>query len=160
MAEKRIEQKLLREVIKPGDILAEVNYVQVVSYDYDHPGFYPQRSLKVRDLKTDLTYAVRGEALIDQYESADHYDREEKVIRTQLAKIFVDVGYLPFTVVFVKADGKERTLRGHLVEHETYMGRSTVFDLDVISGSPLRQVDHRTLKSLIVNRVKYSVKGT
>jgi len=38
------------------------------------------------------------------------------------------------------------------------MGRSNVIDLLITTGSPTRQVDHRTLKSLILRDVKYTAK--
>lgn len=60
--------------------------------------------------------------------------------------------------------GEERTMRARLVSVEPKLGRSQVIDLDIdkqIKGdwdSRQRQVDHRTIKSLIVNNVKYTVK--
>lgn len=55
--------------------------------------------------------------------------------------------------------GEERTIVGYLVSLEPKMGRSTVHDLEVPKGQhPLRQIDHRTISSLVIKNVKYVVK--
>ena len=51
--------------------------------------------------------------------------------------------------------GKESTIIGHLSKAEGKMGRSLVIDLPT---GGFRQVDHRTLKYLIIKNVKYTVK--
>ena len=51
--------------------------------------------------------------------------------------------------------GKERTIIGHLAKAEGKMGRSLVIDMETDGFS---QVDHRTLKYLVMNNVKYTVK--
>ena len=51
--------------------------------------------------------------------------------------------------------GKETTIVGRLSKAEGKMGRSLVIDLPT---QGYRQVDHRTLKHLIINNVKYTVK--
>ena len=51
--------------------------------------------------------------------------------------------------------GKETTVIGHLSKTEGKLGRSLVIDLP---SKGYRQVDHRTLKWLIIRNVKYSVK--
>jgi hypothetical protein len=55
--------------------------------------------------------------------------------------------------------GEERTLIGYLVSAEPKMGRSTVVDLNIPKGSHnLRQIDHRTLQSIVLKGIKYIVK--
>jgi len=55
--------------------------------------------------------------------------------------------------------GEERVLVGYLVQAEPALGRSTVVDLEVENGRHnIRQVDHRTLKRLIVNNTCYSLR--
>ena len=60
--------------------------------------------------------------------------------------------------------GEPRTLRGRLLSVEAKLGRSQVFDLDIdkqVKGdwdSRQRQVDHRTINSIIVGDTKYVVK--
>jgi len=110
------------------------------------------------DLEDQSTYTVRGPELVSKFVSADTYKTEVEVPRTRIAQALVGAGSLPFTVCFLKSKGVERTLRGRLLEHEDLLGRSMVYDFDVESGAPMRQVDHRTLKWLILNGVKYTLK--
>lgn len=46
----------------------------------------------------------------------------------------------------------------HYSSSESHFGRSTVLDLNAPHGKNFRQVDHRTLNSLILKNVKYTVK--
>lgn len=55
--------------------------------------------------------------------------------------------------------GAERILKGYMLQSEPFMGRSNVYDLEVPRGQhAIRQVDHRTIKWLILRNVKYEVK--
>ena len=51
--------------------------------------------------------------------------------------------------------GKETTIVGHLSRADGRMGRSLVIDLPT---QGYKQIDHRTLKHLIINNVKYAIK--
>jgi hypothetical protein len=51
--------------------------------------------------------------------------------------------------------GKETTIIGRLANSEGRLGRSLVIDL---GSKGFRQIDHRTLISLIINNTKYTVK--
>ena len=51
--------------------------------------------------------------------------------------------------------GKETTIIGRLSQSEGKLGRSLVIDLPT---QGYRQVDHRTLQSLTIRNVKYSIK--
>ena len=53
--------------------------------------------------------------------------------------------------------GKETTIVGKLANSEGRLGRSLVVDLN-IGAKGFRQIDHRTLISLIINNTKYTVK--
>lgn len=113
-------------------------------------------SLGVTDVERNLEFSVHGDKLIKTAKSADYFGKEEKVTKTKLAEVLTESrGVL--TACFVKANGKERKLRGYLVTKETGMGRSNFIDLDVAKGSPVRQVDHRTLKWVVYDGVKYYV---
>lgn len=46
-------------------------------------------------------------------------------------------------------------LIGHLVKSEQHMGRSLVIDLEAPAGNNFRQVDHRTIKSIVLRNVRY-----
>ena len=51
--------------------------------------------------------------------------------------------------------GEEVELIGHLVKSEQHMGRSLVIDLEAAAPNNFRQVDHRTIQSIIWRNVKY-----
>ncbi len=104
---------------------------------------------------------VQGQSLVAGSLSADQYKETVKVSKTQLAQLLVDSSNRPFTIVFEKQDKTNRTLRGRLISHEALLGRSMVEDLDLPlneKGGRVRLVDHRTLKSLVVDGVKYELK--
>lgn len=136
------------------DIVSQTYYFKVAKAD-------PRgNTIIVRDLDRRLgsEIEIRGTPLIESLVSADSYQTTVKVTRGEMARLLTGAGSKPFTVEFVKSDGEDRTLRGVLVEHEDLMGRSSVRDLDIEQGMPLRQVDHRTIFSLILAGVKYTLK--
>lgn len=136
--------------IKKGEVLSSTMYLTVLDKDKD--------SIKVRDLNGQQ-FTVKGDKLIEQsMRSAAQFDQEVKVNKTEAAEKLINAGDTAFTVVFNKADGTERTLVGTLIDTENHMGRSNVTDLQVTTGNPLRQVDHRTIKSLVLRGTKYVVK--
>ena len=136
--------------IKPGEVLNSTMYLTVQSKASD--------SIQVKD-NFGREFTVKGPKLIEEaMNSAAQYSKEEKVSKTEAAQLLTSAGDAAFTVVFDKQDGTERTLVGKLVDTENHMGRSNVDDLQITSGSPRRQVDHRTLRSLILKGVKYTVK--
>lgn len=54
--------------------------------------------------------------------------------------------------------GEMRSLTGFLCNTEHLMGRSNVIDLNESGAYKQRQVDHRTVETLILQRVKYILK--
>ena len=54
-------------------------------------------------------------------------------------------------------EGKQCTLIGHLVQSEQQMGRTLVIDCQAPADNRFRQVDHRTIQSLILRGVKYNL---
>ena len=109
---------------------------------------------------------IEGKDLIDKMKSADFWTDEQKLGLINIATKLVEAGDNPFTVCFLKANGDERILRGRLLETVPLLGRSTVEDFDAVietidangevdSSDRIRQVDHRTIKWLIINKVKY-----
>ena len=138
---------------KNGDYIARIAYFQVcqnAAWSFDN--------LHICNIKTNLQFDVQGEALQKEYISGVNYSKTELVTLTELAKRFVSVGQLPFTVCFKKANGELRSLVGHLVSHEDLLGRSMVYDFEVTKGTPLRAVDHRTLQWLIYNDLRSILK--
>lgn len=136
--------------VKVGEVLSSTMYLTVVAVDKD--------SIKVKD-SIGQTFTIKGPKLIEEsMSSADQFSKEEKVSMTRMAEVLTQAGDTAFTVVFVKQDGTERVLVGKLVDTENLLGRSNVIDLQVKQGTNLRQVDHRTIKSLIIKGVKYTIK--
>jgi hypothetical protein len=144
----------MQTTIEKDHIMAVIHYIKVKGHapnefwgeDLDQPG----KSMKVV-------------GLLDRSFSADQYASEEKVNKTRAAEILIHSVNRPFSVCFDKSDGKERVLRGRLIKPEPLLGRSMVEDLDAkpeqgdLRGR-VRQVDHRTIKWLIVENKKYIVK--
>ena len=142
--------------VKKNDLLAITYYVKVENC------MMQGERLSVRDVVGDTGgIEVNGKSLIVNALSADQFQETVKITKTQAAQLLIESTNRPFTVVFEKQDGQERTLRGRLISHEALLGRSMCEDLDLPlneKGGRVRLVDHRTLKSLIVDGVRYEVK--
>lgn len=155
-ADIRKTNKTDPSLVKKGDLLAITYYVKVE--DVRRNG----EALSVRDVVGDTGgIDVNGKSLIVNALSADQAAETVKVTKTQAAQLLIESTNRPFTVVFEKQDGQERTLRGRLISHEALLGRSMVEDLDIDQNDKkgrTRLVDHRTLKSLTVDGVKYEIK--
>jgi hypothetical protein len=136
--------------IKPGEVLSSTMYLTVVSKDTD--------SIKVKD-NLGREFTVKGPKLIEEtMSSASQYAKEEKIARTKAAEVLVNAGDTVFTAEFVKQNGEERVMVAKLLENENLMGRSNVLDLQETAAHKIKQVDHRTLKSLILKGTKYTIK--
>ena len=145
------KNKVSASKIKVDDIMSFVYYTKVKSVNGD--------TVVVCDLDDDnKEISISGKELLEKSFSADQFEKEENVSKTRAAEILVHSGTKPLTVCFLKAEGEERTLRGRLVKPEPLLGRSMVEDLDLKTDHRLRQVDHRTIKWLIVGGVLYTVK--
>jgi len=110
------------------------------------------------NIYTGDSFSISGENLVNKTVSSDLFHKVEKVTRTRMVELLLGAGDKPFTVVFDKKEGEERKLRGKLIMPEPLMGRSMAEDFDIKEGNKLRQIDHRTLKSLILNGVFYELK--
>lgn len=139
--------------IKSGDLMAVIHYVKVKMV---YPSTYEFLADDVDQDKRGLR--VCGKDLLERLYSADQFAEEKKVGKLEAAETLINSINRPFTVAFEKADGQERVLRGRLIKPEPLLGRSMVEDLDAQSGNRVRQVDHRTIKWLIVDNIKYIVK--
>jgi hypothetical protein len=138
--------------IQVGEILSTTMYVHVQPYGKHSD------SIDVKD-SFGRSFKVQGKKLIEEsFNSSEQYENEETVTKTKAAEILTGAGDSVFTVVYTKQDGSERTLVGRLMDTENLMGRSNVIDLQIQTGNPLRQVDHRTIKSIILKGTKYIVK--
>jgi hypothetical protein len=152
-AERKVNQTDPAKV-KAGDLMAFTYYAKVQSVDNSG------RKLGVKSTDTGATFYVDGTPLIQAAASADYYAEEKKVTKTEAAELLISSFGRPFTVVFVTQKDEERTMRGRLISHEALLGRSHVEDLDLDPPTVkrMRLVDHRTIKSLVVDGIKYTVK--
>lgn len=135
--------------IKAGEFISTTMYLKVVSKTKD--------GVMVKNTQGQ-EFEVRGTNLLETtFKSASQFADTKKVTRTDLAEIMVNLGDQVFQVNFDKQDGTNRLLTGYKVSTENLMGRVNAIDLEV-TGFAQRQIDLRTIKSLIVNNVKYQVK--
>jgi hypothetical protein len=160
----RRRHKVRPEKVKAGDLMALVHFVRVREVASEGT------SMRVHDLNFGAARGdinVNGRSLIENAFSADQYEEERRVSMTRAAEVLVASHNRPLTVCFIKQGskktgegaGEERVLRGRLVEANGLLGRSLCEDLDLPEGqSRLREVDHRTIKYLIVDGVRYVVK--
>ena len=149
-AKKEVEAPKVPDYHPEGTIIAATRWLKVKSSSRHYiTGVHLDGSLKGTEMN------INGAELVQVCKSADIFTSEEKVTKTRAAEILTTSYNIPFTVVFEKADGTERTLRGRLIHPEPLLGRSMVYDFDEEGA---RLVDHRTIKSLTVDHVKYTVK--
>jgi hypothetical protein len=170
------------EVLKAGDYLSYTSYIQVKSIQGMNLEVEDQRGIAF-SIKQGGTMQ---DSLVNQtMHSAHSYSHVEKKTRSELLEIFAQSGDVLYTVEYRKQvdplkafdqiktgnklksheeqkkdlkkalEGEPRTLIGHTISSETGMGRSLVYDLE---SKGFKQVDHRTIDSLILKGVKYIVK--
>lgn len=139
--------------VKVGDLMTFVYYAKVQNVRFNGD------ALDVVSLDGDKDpFSVNGVALVRSAFSADLFHETVRVSMTEAAEILISSHNRPITVCFTKQeDGKERVLRGRLIKSEPLLGRSNMEDLDIVSGARFRLVDHRTLKYVIVDGMKYEV---
>jgi hypothetical protein len=158
---KKITSEVEFAQIESGDLMAITSFVEVESVTSRGPNGQP--TLSVVDRDNGQKFQVIGKPLIERAQSADRFLRTETKTKTELAEILTTSWNRPLTVVFEKQDGAMRTLRGRLIQPEHLLGRSHVQDLDAArqggdATDGMRLVDHRTIESLIVGGVKYTLR--
>lgn len=149
---KRTHHNVNPTSVKVGDMMTFIDWGKITGKNYG------STQLDVLNVDTGKGLKIIGTELIVTSFSADQYQEEIKLSKTKVAEILVTCYNRPFTVTFEKQDGTERKLRGRLIQPEPLLGRSMVEDLDEDKKNRVRLVDHRTIKSLIVDGVKYVVK--
>ena len=136
--------------VKVGDILTIVHYAKVTSKNGN--------TVAVSDLDNQQPFEINGSPLIEKCLTPDQFTSTKKVTKTEAAELLVSAYNKPLKVLFVKEDKTEREMRCRLIKPEPLLGRSMVDDLDIDSGHKMRQIDHRTIKWLILDGTKYEVK--
>jgi len=151
--------------IQKGDLMVVISFVKVTGIKAFNLGTMMSDSIKVTDVDTGLSYAVEGNPLIQNMPSADRFQEEVQITRTEMIEKLMRSYNVPFTASFIKKDGSDRQLRGRLLRTEPLFGRSVAEDLDkpVLEGksavtSRMVQIDHRSLYSFIVDGIKYTLK--
>ena len=140
--------------IKIGDVLSNTSYLTVLEAPPTKRG--EKQTIRVKDSRG-LEYSIVGDTIIDSLKSASNFSSTEKVTKTELVDILENAKDTVFTINFLKDDGTERTLVGHLVGSENKMGRTQVIDL-MEKGFAQRQVNNRAINWIIINDVKYVAK--
>jgi hypothetical protein len=158
---KARENEVRFDQIQSGDLMAITSFVKVEQVR--RRGEQGQPTISVSDMDNGQKFHVIGQPIIERALSADRHVKTEKKTMTQLAELLTQSWNRPLTVVFLKKDGSERTLRGRLVQPEILMGRSHVQDLDAAvdpadKTDGMRLVDHRTIQKLIVGGVQHTLK--
>jgi hypothetical protein len=153
--------------VNAGDLMAVTLYVKVKSKGVNAQG---HDAIGVENVDPGpATLELAGKELIEGAVSANQYHEEVLVTKTKAADILAELhargDRRPFQVAFVKKDGSDRVLNGRMIPSiESSLGYSSVEDLDLphdVGGKPnhrVRQVDHRTIKHVILNGVKHTVK--
>ena len=143
-----------------GSLVAFIYWAEVTGVESNEEGY----KLTVRGVDRDAAFSVKGNELIGASMSADIFNEEVRASQSEVIEAMMRLYNTPFTVCFDKNDGSERILRGRLVEPDGLRGRSKVEELidakgDVVPPNDrIRLVDHRTIKWLIANGVKYIVR--
>lgn len=137
--------------MKAGTIASVTDYVRINKVN--------GTSIDVTNLHTGTNFTVHGQVLLDEMKSADEFQTTKQVTKTELAEILNSAYNIALQVKFVKSNGEDRVIRGRMTSSEPLMGRSYVEDLDLPDKkNRIRLVDHRTLKYVIVDGVKYESK--
>jgi hypothetical protein len=136
--------------VKRDDLMAFIYYARVTHKK--------RGELAVEDVDNANSFFVRGKQLIENGLSADRFYEEKRSTKTKVAELLSTSFNRPLTVCFTKQNGEERVLRGRLKKPEPFLGRSQVEDLDLNDANRQRLVDHRTIKWLVVDGVKYVVR--
>ncbi len=140
--------------VKPGDLMAIIHYVKVAKVGAGGG----MMTVTPAD-KPGQNIDVIGRDLIGRALSADYFAEEVKVTATVMEELLTgEIFNRPISVLFVKENGEDRVLRGRYLKKAPF-GRSFMEDMDLPIDNRVRLVDHRTVKWLIVDGVKYTVKG-
>ena len=139
-----------RRHVRRGDLMYIGRWMKVENVRPDR--------LEVQDVDGGMSFQVVGEVQ-KSLTSADRYSTTEEISKTKAVHMLKHANNKPFTVCFVKASGQERRLRGRFIGiDKSDLGYIDVEDLDKPHGeNRFRMVDCRTIKSIIMDDVFYTV---
>ena len=154
MKENKKMSHCTNDDLKPGKILSRLSYYVVKEQKNSS-------SVIIQNLKNE-EWSI-GNDIVKNECFGTSYTEEREVSLTNMVDIMRNAGDKVFLVTFVKKDGTSREMTAVLKgSSDTNFGRSLVRELIVTNGNlkeQERQVDHRTLASLILENVKYVIKG-
>jgi hypothetical protein len=137
--------------IQKDNILVLTHYVRVNAAN-------PNKA-SVVDIDTGLNFDIQGKALLERCLTGDQHSKVQKVTKTEAAQLLISAFNKPIKLAFEKTDGSLREMRCRLVSPEPLLGRSMVEDLDIADPKDrIRQADHRTLKWIVLDDIRYEVK--
>lgn len=140
--------------MKPGKILSRLSYILVKKIKNNN-------SLVVQNLDGE-EWSIGKDIVMNECYGTE-YAEEKEVSLTEMVDIMKGAGDKVFHVQFLKKDGTQRDMTAVLTGSDTNLGRSLVRELLVDTDGNLkeqeRQIDHRTLHSLVLQNVLYSIKG-
>ena len=166
--------------LQVGNWFSQTAYYKVKAITDDESAVVSEQRYPARDLK------MARNIMETEMNSGLVYDSEQKVTRTEILEKMMTAGESVMTVNFnkkidqdfikqklqgvnaKKADfkklskeiskGQETSMTCFLLKQENGLGRSTVIDLNAAYKWGFRQIDHRTVNSMILKNVKYTVK--
>lgn len=96
----------------------------------------------------------------DLIDLSSSFNEEIRISLSNVIRLLEESYPFPFTVEFTKQDGSSRTLHGIFSELDSKLGRTLAIDLEKtvdVDAPALRQIDNRTIKTLITKGIKYKV---
>ena len=140
--------------VRAGDLMSFTYWGEVEKVERTFDG----TKLQLKNVDDGTQFVVHGDTLIEASKSSEQFISTKRVSKSEAVEILASSHNKPFTVVFIKKDGSKRTLRGRLIGiDQKNLGYVDVEDLDKPVGQRFRLVDCRTIKSIIVDNVKYVV---
>jgi hypothetical protein len=152
MSDERKVNKLEPGKVKVGDIMAFTYFVKVARVQDGGNALITEN---LDGSNTEIMF--RGRDLIEGAASADQHSEEQKIGITKAEELLTTSYNRVMTVLFTKKDGSERKMRCRYLRPGS-LAHSIVEDLEKADPKDrIRQVDHRTVRWIIVDGIKYTV---
>ena len=115
----------------------------------------------VKDSETGDTLVVSNAILERESYSALQHTSAKDVTRTDAVHVLQNAGDTVFKCIFTKKDGSKRVMIARRIPGipgDTCFGRTECFEIKEDGTTQRRQIDHRTLESILWKGVLYTVK--